>query len=735
MHRLLLALSFIGCAPSEPVSPPVPSKRPHVVLISLDTTRADRLGSYGYTSGKTETLDALAHQGTRFHRAYSPAPLTIPAHISLFTGLYPPRHGVRTNGDGMLGAEHVTLTKELKQHGYRTAGSVSAFVTTRKWGFHRGFDAFYDSVPEEKNAWRGERPAVEVVDDALGWVNETGFDIPIYLWVHLYDAHFPLQAPDEYNQLLPGKPYDAEIAYVDDQVQRLVDAFHGEPTLFVVVGDHGEGLGEHGENGHGFFVYDSTQRVPWFMTGPGVPSKVVETPVSLVDVMPTVLDTLNLPIPASLDGRVAPHSLPVYMEAFLLQDRLGLAPHYGLVTGNEKLIDVPRPELYRLDEDPNELFDVASTQMASVVAMKQTIDGFGFTPRDPSAALSLDPEVAKQLEALGYVQPSSPVVPGTVLKDAKDHQDLIDWSQLSERLLRREAFEEADKVLQKLNERYPELVKAKVGRITALGRLGRMEEALNLGLEAIRSHPDDVNIASVLAGLLDQAGRWEEAARYYQLAAKGLPWVSHLRIRNVIALSRVEGQGAASLALAERYRAEHPDDRMIAGYVGLTYLSQKKIEEGVALLQFAGEARQPLLMVSFHLGAMAHQHGDLKTAEHHLQKEIEFHPTNVVAFRLLKDVYVATKNWKGMVQLAQRALEVRNTAEWSHVKALGLFNQRNYEACRRSLDLSMKRYPEASNLVLLDANLLLKEGKEPEAMNRLDEANRLNEKKRGLGKP
>ena len=139
----------------------------------------------------------------------------------------------------------------------------------------------------------------------------------------------------------------------------------------------GESLGEHGENGHGFFVYDSTQRVPWFMSGPGIPKQVVDTPVSLVDVMPTILDTLDLPIPASVDGRVAPHNQPVYMEAFMLQDRLGLAPHFGLVKGNEKLIDVPRPELYRLDVDPNEQSDLASDQMESVVSLKQTIDGFG----------------------------------------------------------------------------------------------------------------------------------------------------------------------------------------------------------------------------------------------------------------------------------------------------------------------------------------------------------------------
>lgn len=732
MRRFLISLCFVGCGPTTPTPTPAPktSKRPHVVLISLDTTRADHLGSYGYTEGKTETLDALANQGVRFDRAYSPAPLTIPAHISLFTGLYPPRHGVRTNGDGMLSPEHVTLTKELKEHGYRTAGSVSAFVTTRKWGFHNGFDAFYDAVPEEDNAWRGERPAKEVIDDALGWVQETGFETPLYLWLHLYDAHYPLQAPAEYAALLPDKPYDAEIAYVDDQVQRVVDAFDGEPTLFVVVGDHGEGLGEHGENGHGFFVYDSTQRVPWFMMGPGVSPKVVETPVSLVDVMPTVLETLDLPIPASIDGRVAPHSQPVYMEAFLLQDRLGLAPHYGLVKGNEKLIDVPRPELYKLDEDPNELSDVAAAQMESVVALKQTIDGFGFAPRDPSAALSLDPEVAKQLEALGYVQPSAPTEPGTVLEDPKDHRDLIVWSQQSERLLQKEAFKEADEILKKLTERYPDLVKAKVGRITALARLGRIDEALQLGLDSSQAHPDDVNISSMLAGLLDQAGRWEEAAVQYRQAAKGLPWASHLRVRGVIALSRVEGQGAASLALAEQYRTEYPDDRMIAGYLGLTYLNQNKIKEGVALLQEAGKAKQPLLMVSFHLGAMAHQRGDLKAAERHLRKEIEFHPKNVLAFRLLKDVYVATKNWDGMVQLAQRALEFRNTVEWTHTKVLGLFNNREYERCRRILDVGMKRYPESSHLALMDANLLQKEGKEAEAMLRLEEARQLGQKKR-----
>jgi len=725
---LVLSALTAGCAPD---TAPPPVAQPHIVLISLDTTRADRLGSYGYTKARTETLDKLARDGRRFEHAYSPAPLTIPAHISLFTGLYPPNHGVRGNGDGVMREDHHTLMRELKTMGYRTAASVSAFVTTRKWGFHHGFDAFFDAVPDTQNAWRGERPASQVIDDALGWVQESGFDTPLFVWTHLYDPHHPLQAPEPYATELSDRPYDAELAYVDDQVERLVKQFEGQPTLFIVVGDHGEGLGDHGELGHGMYVYDSTQRVPMFISGPGITPEVVESPVSLVDVLPTVLTHLGQPVPAGIDGHSAPHSAPIYMEAFMLEDRMGLAPHIGLIKDGKKLIDLPRPELYALNQDPGELDNVAASQSSETIKLKKALSDLGYPGRSDSSSMDLDPEVAAQLEALGYVTQAEAHDPDKTLPDPKDHRDLIRWTQRSERLLQAKKYGEADILLAKLLEQYPDLIRPATRRITALSQLGRGDEAIALAAEARARHPDDGNVAAIFAGLLAKAGRWNEAAELYREAADKLPWASHLKLRGVMSAAKIADNDTGALLEAEQYLRSDPDNAVLSGFVGLHYLRKRRVAEAMPLLSKGATADQPMLMVNFHLGAKAHQDKRLEDAERHLRAELQHHPANVMAARLLKDVLVTNDDWQGMISLASRVLEAGPSAEWSRIKAQGMFNLKQFAACRRVLDRAMTQHPDNPPLMLLDANTLKKEGKDQESLARFQQAQALWEQKKG----
>jgi tetratricopeptide (TPR) repeat protein len=417
------------------------------------------------------------------------------------------------------------------------------------------------------------------------------------------------------------------------------------------------------------------------------------------------------------------------MEAFMLQDRLGLAPHIGLVSGSQKLIDVPRPELYNWVSDAHETEDLAALNMVDVVALKTTLDGFGFLPRDGSA-MNLDPEVARQLEALGYVQPTEPVVAGAILEDAKDHQNLVRWTQRAERHLQRGEFEQADVLLKQLSEGYPKLVKPKSSRILSLGQLGRVEEALALAKQTHTDHPDDANVTALLAGLLGRMGDWAGAAKLYQEAAEGMPWAGHLRMKGVMSKSKVLGGEPEALALAERYLADDPDNKLLAGFVGLNYLGAHRVDEAMHLLEKAVTAEPPLAMVCFHLGAKAHQDGRLVDAERYLLREVAYHPDNVMAFRLLKDVYAAQQDWAGMVGLAQRALEQVDTPEWRHVKTQGLFNLKNYEACRRSLDPAIKRFPKNAKLALLDANLLKKEGRDADSLSRFKEAQQLFEQQK-----
>jgi arylsulfatase A-like enzyme len=284
------------------------SPHPNLVLITIDTLRADHVGVYGDAAAETPTLDALARRGVRFARARSAAPLTGPSHATILTGVYPPQHGVRDNVNFVLDNRHPTLAGLLKEKGYRTAAFVGAYPLASAFGFGRGFERFGEGFHETAALGQGaERPGNEVADAALEWLASTGRD-PFFVWIHLYDPHAPYTPPAPYAERFRDRPYDGEIAFADAQVGRVLEALRtarrDANTLVVVLSDHGEGLGEHGEATHGMLVYDSTLHVPWIMAGPGVPAgRVVADEVGTVDVLPTLLGLVHASPPSGLPGR------------------------------------------------------------------------------------------------------------------------------------------------------------------------------------------------------------------------------------------------------------------------------------------------------------------------------------------------------------------------------------------------------------------------------------------------
>src|SRR5262245_37073788 len=294
--------------------PGLPDKRPrHVLLVSLDTTRADHLGCYGYEAAQTPRLDALAGSGLRFAQATTVMPLTLPAHASLMTGTFPGTHGVRDNGGFYVPDDQRTLAEVLRERGYRTGGFISAFVLDSRWGIQQGFERYFDEFDLSKYEGVGmdavQRPGGEVVDKALEWL-AADREKPFFAWVHLYDPHAPYEAPEPFRSRFPRNmqgAYDAEVAYADSLVGRLLDSLASDgrlaETLVVVVGDHGESLGEHEEQSHGFFIYDADVHIPLILAGPGVPERVVNDQVRIVDVMPTVLDLLGVEAPGAVQGK------------------------------------------------------------------------------------------------------------------------------------------------------------------------------------------------------------------------------------------------------------------------------------------------------------------------------------------------------------------------------------------------------------------------------------------------
>ncbi len=390
----------------------------HVLVITLDTTRADRLSPYGFADVSLPHLERLAAEGVVFDRASSVAPLTLPAHTSLFTGLLPPHHGVRDNLDAPLGDDHTTLAEVLRARGYRTAAFVGSVVLDQERGLRQGFEEYGGVPPQgEADPPRRQRRAEKVVDDAVRWI-ESADGSPSFLWVHLYDPHLPYAPPQPYASLYAHNPYVGEIAYADSQIGRLLRALDDghllERTVVIVAGDHGESLGDHGEPAHGVFIYESVLRVPLIVRAPGISPARIGAVVRLTDVMPTVLDLLGLPalpvdgasLAGMLAGRVADLDLEAYSES-MNPAHIGSTSRRALRERRFKLIDAPHPELYDLHRDPFERHNVYQERPATAAALTRRLRTVSqLDPADPELASEpslVSRQLAEQLAALGYV--------------------------------------------------------------------------------------------------------------------------------------------------------------------------------------------------------------------------------------------------------------------------------------------------------------------------------------------
>jgi choline-sulfatase len=423
-----------------------PSPIRNVLIVTLDTTRADYLPAYGYTNLETPALDLLAREGTVFEQATTSVPLTLPAHCTIFTGLFPPHHRVRDNADRALADNQITLAEVLHARGMRTGAFVGSVVVGHDRGLAQGFDTY--SAPSRIGLReRNRRPGQLVVDDALAWLERQDAR-PFFAWIHLYDAHAPYAVPEPYRTMYEEDPYLGALALLDAQVGRVVRALEArhvlDRTLLIVASDHGESLGEHGEDSHGIFVYQSTLRVPLIMRVPGLAPRRVADVTRLADVMPTVLDLLQVSATAMdgvslvplMTGRVKHLDLDAYSESAYPR-RFGWSELYALRAGRYKFIDAPRPELYDLDADPREQHNIFNERSALGSAMAARVDALAkFAPAREPADTAIDGETAAGLSALGYVGHAAAVVPvaaarETLAIDPKDcigrYNEIVRW--------------------------------------------------------------------------------------------------------------------------------------------------------------------------------------------------------------------------------------------------------------------------------------------------------------------
>ena len=442
---LVLALAVFGLR-RHPASAGSPAPgRLNVLLVTLDTTRADHLGCYGNARTQTPTLDRLAAEGARFEQASSPAPITLAAHCSIFTGLYPFEHGVRGNGDFYLNDRVSTLATVLHKAGYRTSAFVSAFVLDRRYGLARGFDLYDDRMDDAGTEAvldiEAERRGDHTVADLSAWLDDYTRDrsAPFFVWLHLYDAHTPYTPPSPFREAFAHSPYDGEIAFDDHLVGRVLAQLGrlglGDRTLVVVVGDHGESLGDHGEETHSMFVYESAIHVPFIVWKPGlVPAgAVVREPVRLTDVAPSILDLAGAagacatqrPEPGGGHAGRAPAPPPVYAETLAPQLTMNWAPLRSIRDERWKLIEAPRTELYDLQHDPGELQNRAAEQPQTVRALGDVLARVAGGDQGAMTRAPVDAATRNRLAALGYIGAGSGAQARPDLAAARDPKDFI----------------------------------------------------------------------------------------------------------------------------------------------------------------------------------------------------------------------------------------------------------------------------------------------------------------------
>lgn len=412
---ILVALSALQAAAQTPEKPAL-----NVVLVTIDTLRADHVGCYGYKQIKTPNIDSLAADGVRFERAFTPVPVTLPSHTAMLTGTYPMLSGMHDFSGNKLSPEQSTLTTVLKREGYSTGAVIGAAVLDSRFGLNQGFDFYYDhfdfSRLDEANLDRMERPANEVADVALDWLGKNS-QKKFFLWMHMYDPHHPYNPPEPYSREYAAQPYDGEIAFADDQLGRLLRFLKEkglyQNTVIVLSGDHGESLGEHGEKTHGFFIYNATMRVPLIMHLPGkARGAAFDGMVSLVDLMPTILATLGVEAPSQVQGKNLLPELQskagdrtLYGETFLPRLHFNWSELRGAENAKYHFIDAPRPELYDVAKDPGETHNLLGEKKAvgdeMHAKLARLIREYS-AGKEMAEKTGLDPVLMERLKSLGY---------------------------------------------------------------------------------------------------------------------------------------------------------------------------------------------------------------------------------------------------------------------------------------------------------------------------------------------
>jgi arylsulfatase A-like enzyme/tetratricopeptide (TPR) repeat protein len=694
----LAALLLTGCG-KEP-------KPWNVVLVTFDTTRADRIGAYGNDRIETPILDGLAADGILFSQAVSVAPITAPSHSSILTGLYPTAHGFRDNGLFVLEDHQITLAEMLREQGYATAAAVGAFPVVSQFGFDQGFDLFDDhltgmyedylgerAVPKEQ-LFFDERRAAQVNEAVLPWLEQRG-DQPFFLWLHYFDPHQPFEPPPPYDQLYADDLYNGEIAYTDSRLGHLLAQLERlgqlDRTLIVMTADHGEGLGEHNELTHAMLAYDSTLHVPLIIrppSGAAPAGRVIEDRVGVVDIVPTVLDLLGLPLPEHLHGgslqplwstdEASSRYTPRYY-AENLSPRLthGWGELRVLYDGPLKYIHGPRPELYDLTVDPKELDDLLARKPEDAARMREALAGFiqDHAADQPVETRALDPELVRRLQSLGYLHGSGEggeQIREVLIDDGVPPQDRVtDLNRMSaaKHLLFDGRPSDALNYTEKLvatgggSPMYLELHAA------ALAGVGRIDEAWDAARLLMEQRNVSDQLAVYLASRQFEGGRQQEAIQFLGELADRQPaprtlWVLASMHREI---------GDVPTALDRLDQAIEVQDDFAPARVDRAVLFARSGDAARAEAEFlaALDSNPYYPKAQFNYGAFLVENGRLDEAIPLFDRAVALAPTylnaraaQVTAHALAGDLDAARAALQPLERMAPDAAEVVELRRW-----------------------------------------------------------------------
>ena len=642
--------------------------RPPVIIISVDTLRSDHLPVYGYRGVETPAIDAFSREAIVFDKAFSHCPLTLPSHATILTGLLPADTGVRDNMGFKLDPAKPTLAEVLQRNGYATGAAVSAYVLRQETGIARGFQFFDDRIAEHADQSLGgiQRNGVETEAIAEKWIGEHSAQ-PLFFLLHLYEPHAPYDAPEPYRSRF--NPYDAEIASADAIVGRFLDSLKRlkiyDRALIVFLSDHGEGLGDHGEDEHGIFLYREAIQVPLIVKLPGSThaSRAGET-VGLRDVMPAILEELHIALPPGMANRALfagnASSREVYSETFYPRFHFGWSDLHSLTDGTKHYIEAPRPELYDLQTDPGETTNLAGTDRRTFFAMKEAIRPM---LKEAAAAATVPPEEAAKLAALGYIGSVGNAAPGELLPDPKDKRQTFRDLRSAFSSFRAGDNEKALAAFQTILRENPRMTDVWDVTAKTYWRLGREDDAIAAARQGLKTNPGSPVLALTVANFALDAGRIDEARQHAELALRSDPPRAHEILARVF-LAR----GDLVNAEKEARQATGGGDRAAANVTLARILKQaNRYEESLAAANEAeriitAEHKPPFAGLSFLRGDLLARLGRNEEAERALKQEIALSPGDARAYQSLIVLLVSEGRGEDATRLVYQLITTAPTA-------------------------------------------------------------------------